>query len=191
MMNRTEQARMAIQSRKEAEAQEPPKEVEITAVADVEVDYGSLLGYVWKNRTDLSRTEKITLRHYLPFNDKKTLVVEEGINSYSLYGDENFTCQQVNIFVDYFSSKLKKWGCFKPESYNDEFLYFFFKECILRNLPVAVSIFNVDQNKQLEVIKDVLNDIQNEYGNKTENNLTKIYIENYVYNWKRNLKAIA
>ncbi|EIN6625033.1 hypothetical protein LPX43_004335, partial [Salmonella enterica subsp. enterica serovar Infantis] len=59
MMNRTEQARMAIQSRKEAEAQEPPKEVEITATAsDVKVDYGSLLGYVWKNRTDLSRKEK-------------------------------------------------------------------------------------------------------------------------------------
>ncbi|HBB2761827.1 TPA: hypothetical protein J9707_004388, partial [Escherichia coli] len=59
MMNRTEQARMAIQSRKEAEAQEPQPEVEITATtSNVEVDYGSLLGYVWKNRTDLSRKEK-------------------------------------------------------------------------------------------------------------------------------------
>ncbi|EAW8382793.1 hypothetical protein JV07_22950 [Salmonella enterica] len=192
MMNRTEQARMAIQSRKDAEAQEPQPEVEITATtSNVEVDYGSLLGYVWKNRTDLSRKEKIIFRHSLPFNDNKTLIVEEGINSYSLYGDENFTCQQVNMFIDYFGSKLKKWDCFKPESYNDEFLYFFFKECILRNLPVAVSIFNVDQKKQLEVIKDVLNDIQNEYGNTAPNNLSKIYIENYVYNWKRNLKAIA
>ncbi|HHF8009860.1 TPA: hypothetical protein ACPT5G_005190, partial [Escherichia coli] len=75
MMNRTEQARMAIQSRKEAEAQEPQPEVEITATtSNVEVDYGSLLGYVWKNRTDLSRKEKIIFRHSLPFNDNKTLI---------------------------------------------------------------------------------------------------------------------
>ncbi|MCL0143573.1 hypothetical protein M2T27_28050, partial [Klebsiella pneumoniae] len=78
------------------------------------------------------------------------------------------------MFIDYFCSKLKKWGCFKPESYNYEFLYLFFKECILRNLPVEVSIFNVDQKKQLEVIKDVLNDIQYEYGNTAPNNLSKI-----------------
>ena len=192
IMKKADQARMAIKSRKEAETN-IEKEVEISSEDTVHkiLEPGVLLGYIWKNRTDLSSKEKILFKHTLPIKENKDLIIEEGINSFSLYGDENFTCDQVSIFLDYFATRLKKWGCFKPESYNDEFNYFFFKECIIRNLPVAVSIFNADQKKQFEVIKDVLNDIDVECGSDGMNNLTKTYIESYVYNWKKNLKAIA
>lgn len=57
MMNRTEQARMAIQSRKEAEAQEPQPEVEIITTSNVEVDYGSRLDMSGRTELTLSRKE--------------------------------------------------------------------------------------------------------------------------------------
>lgn len=190
-MNRTEQARMAIQSRKEAEGNITQTQEITEAEAITPGQYSdSLLGYVWKNGRDSSRKEKIIFKHTLSLTEGN-VIIEEGLNSFSIYGNENFTCDIVSNFLDYFGSRLKKWGCFKPESYNDEFNYFFFKECILRNLPVAISIYNNDTEKQKKIIRDVLKDIDQEYTKASVNSLTKLYIDSYVYNWKRNLKAIA
>ncbi|ELL2572431.1 hypothetical protein Q6O01_004594 [Salmonella enterica] len=189
MMNRTEQARIAIQSRKEAEKQ-ISQTVEVEEAVSVAESDSAFIGYVWKNGRDSLRKEKIIFKHTIPLPDS-IVIIEEGLNSFSIYGNENYTCDIVSNFLDYFGSRLKKWGCFKPESYNDEFNYFFFKECILRNLPVAISIYNNDMDKQKEIIRDVLKDIEQEYTKASVNNFTKTYIDSYVYNWKRNLKAIA
>jgi len=181
-MSRADQARMAVETRKRVEMEN--NNYETTVISEDEEEQNSvsgghnlnLLGTIWKSRKHNKNKEKVAIKHTLNTNGIIT-IVEESENSLSVYADEDKVEIAVKYFMDLFGTKLSKWGLFKPCSVNDEFIYFVFKEALMRNLSVALSIFDEEKNEHIKILKDVIQDIKIDFLNENTSYQMRGYIE--------------
>jgi len=189
-MNRADKARMAINSRKQAEESAIDFDDFIVEINEKQAGNLTLLGSLWRSRKHNKIKESILTKHTFNRNGN-SIVIEESLNSLSVFADEEKAEETISIFFDLFGSKLKKWNAFKPTSNNDEFHYYIFKESILRGIPVALSIFDNEKKRQMEILNDALIDIEREYFNESIPFQERGYISDNMKTWKSNLTAIV
>lgn len=189
-MSRASQARMAINSRKQAEESAIDFDDFIVEINEKQAVNLSLLGSLWRSRNHNKKSEPIHIKHTFNRNGS-VIVIEESTNSISVFADEEKAEETISTVFDLFGAKLKKWNTFKPTSNNDEFHYFILKESILRGIPVALSIFDDEKEKQMEILNDVLIDIESQYFNEAIPFQQRGYISDNIKRWKSNLTAIV
>lgn len=194
-MSRADQARMAVETRKRAEMEN--NSFETTAILDDEEEGDSvsgghnlnLLGAIWKTRKHNKNKEKVAVKHTLNFSGL-LIIVEESESSLSVYADEDKVEIAVRYFMDLFGTKLKNWGLFKPSSVNDEFLYYVFKEAVMRNLSVALSIFDEEKKEHIKILKDVVQDIKVDFLGENTSFQMRGYIEDNLRARLSNIQVI-
>ena len=194
-MSRAEQARMAVETRKRAEMEN--NSFETMAISDDEEEQSAIsggnnlnvLGTIWRRRKHNKNKEKVVIKHTLNTTGL-IIIVEESENSLSVYADEDKVEIAVKYFMDFFGTKLSNWGLFKPCSVNDEFLYFIFKEALMRNLPVALSIFDEEKKEHINILKDVIQDIKLDFLNENISYQMRGYIEDHLKARLSNIQVI-
>lgn len=186
-MSRADQARMAVETRKRAEMENNSHETVIIFDEEDEQVFSqgghqlSLLGTIWRPRKHNRTKEKVVLKHTIN-NSILVIFVEESESSLSIYSDEDKAEIAVKYFMDFFGTKLKSWGLFRPCSVNEEFVYFIFRESLMRNLSVALSVFDAEKEKHITILKDVVKEMKSEFLNENISYQMRGYIED-------NLKA--